>query len=325
MRRNTMNLIRFVMSHTKPPQNFGQVTNVSAASAAKTRKLAPVASVSSKAHRPSPSQRNKVHKNVAKKGSHKFMSGLQWRGNIRPIRHHLQYGAFVAAISKLRTPLGDLVKAGTDEKTRSACLPNEVIAFNALRDAARSFLGQQEFHTDLVWAFSTTGSSATNLAVVSTLDPNNSAEIASFVALFDEMKMVGGLSDWSYAGTTVANSGNDAVVYYDPVNSAVPTSVSSALTADQHQGPIGLAPIPGTNGSIITTSRTGHLRFAFRMPSGPQGTDFASSSNATGQWIDVSATSPNWGYVKYYLNSSASNVLTVHGYLRVHMLFRCRQ
>lgn len=262
---------------------------------------------------------------MAKSESHKFVSGLKWRGNIRSIRHHLQFGAFSAAISKLRTPVSDLVRAGSDEKTRSACLPNEVVAFNALRDAARSFLGQQEFHTDLVWAFSTTGSSATNIALVSTLDPNNSAEIASFVALFDEMKMVGGLSDWTYSGTQVLTAGNDAVVYYDPVNSSAPTSVSGGLTADQHQGPIGLAPIPGTNGAIVTFSKTGHLRFPFRMPSGPQGTDFASSSNATGQWIDVSATSPNWGYVKYYLNSSASNVLTVHGYLRVHMLFRCRQ
>lgn len=242
------------------------------------------------------------------------------------LREHPEFRKFTEAMRQFRTPLADLVKSSSDEKTRSACLPNEVVAFNALRSAARSLLGTDEFRTHLCWGFSVASSTSASNAYASTLDPNLSAEASSFQALFDEMKMVSGRTDWAYSSTVVPNAGQDAIIYYDPVSSAVPTSVVSGMVASQKEGPYSIMPIPGGNGAgPITMNGTGHFAFHFRMPKGPQGTDFASSSNCTGQWIDVNATSPNWGYVKIFANGNSTAVTVVHGYLTVAMLYRCRQ
>lgn len=262
-----------------------------------------------------------------KKDSHKGQKKMKLS---RKLRTHPHFTQFAAALRNLRTNPMILKRASLDEKFRSELTDESFLKdyslYKMLRETARGLLGHHEYDTWIAIAQSqTTSGVATANAPVFPTDPTASAEFGSFATLFDEMKMVAVKMFWRFSASVVLNNGTDIGHFYDPIDATAVAALTSVLTAEQHQGPIGIAPIPGANGSApVCVNRTGHFEKVYKQPAEPQLNQVVSTCY-TGQWADCNLANPNWGYVKFFAAGVAAGTTTISLHLLYSMKFRCRQ
>jgi len=176
---------------------------------------------------------------------------------------------------------------------------------------------------------STAGSSyATTIG----MNPNLSSEWSSWTATYDEAKIIGADLYWSPAQTFNKQAPADATAImglcYDPLNSGSLTTVATAAVHSQAQlfnlqtlnmyQPSSQIAYPSNQ--VGNRYGVGFVHFPIKCPKGAS----SSTNNAnvrTGQWFSTQDTSTTSGYIKFFIENSATDISYTVQYM---LLFRVR-
>ncbi len=216
----------------------------------------------------------------------------------------------------------DTIVSGLDVKSSDS---KSLQPLRLLRQPARSagsrLKGIGTLKTWLWYSTSATSSTTTAQAPVFRLRPSDSSEFADLANIFDELRVVRAKAHFAVSGSAASNFW-DVAMAYDPVNAGVYSSVTACLSAQHHVGPLRA---PGGNSSPGSYTPSGLWIFPeFQLPKGPQGTDFVSSSVATGQWQDTGVTAVDYGYFKGYVTAPSGGTSTCTIYIGLLCELRCR-
>jgi len=200
----------------------------------------------------------------------------------------------------------------------------------ANRSGGKGKTGLTHLRTRLVISGSVASAANTALTGVINIDPSGSSEWASFQALFDEVKVRGGVMHFHCATAGGSPSDIDCAIAYDPLNGGAYGSVAAVLVADQHLLFRGTVPALTT---IIESpqpyNKTGFWSFKFKCPNGASKIASATAADVevcTGEWADTNnSATPKYGFIKSYGSSGgASVVFALYYYIVLDVEFRSR-
>jgi len=190
--------------------------------------------------------------------------------------------------------------------------------------------GLTHLRTRLVISGSVQSAANTALTSVINIDPSGSSEWANFQAIFDEVKVRGGVMHFHCATAGGSPSDADFAIAYDPMNAGVYGNIAAVLVADQHMLLRGTVPALTTIiESPAPQTKTGFWTFKFKCPKGAS--KVASNTAAdvevcTGEWADTNnSVTPKYGFIKPYTPAAgASIVFAIYYYIILDTEFRSR-
>jgi len=195
-----------------------------------------------------------------------------------------------------------------------------------LKTVFREAYKTKPFHIKLWYTAATASSTNTAITTVLTIDPNNSAELASLTALFDIMICDGADIHTAVYSTSptipVTATWGDA---YDPNNNSTFSSVVGLLPSAYHIGPIRTIGIAASS-SPQSVTHTGFFNWSVKIPEEPTlSSTGAANGIYTGDWTDCSNNPAVYGYLKPYVGAGGSSVvLQIERYIGLHMRFKMR-
>jgi len=198
-----------------------------------------------------------------------------------------------------------------------------------------------KFKTKLCWGGTAASGSNAVLATVVNLDPSLSAEYSSFQALYDEVKVTGGVIHFTAWGAKSTFSTDNVYplhggVAYDPVDPTAYSSLVTLLVASNKFGPFSTMGVyananNATSNSLawlggpLSQTKTGFHVFHFVCPPSQDRVP-DSAGVVTGNWAQTytSNPTPKWGFLKFLIDAAASTVSNMEYYVILDVEFRTR-
>ncbi len=184
--------------------------------------------------------------------------------------------------------------------------------------------------TKLAWSATISSSANTILNSAISIDLLQSSEFASWSALYDLVKCVGGTIFWSVDSTGGTPTDTFAILTYDPDDPSSYNATKDAMIAAQNTGPMRVAISSSTSlTSPQPVDKRGMWTFRWKCPPMPQKiSDNSSSSlsNNTGMWTSTNIGSViKYGYIKPVVEAAGTSVVTsLHYFILVDVEFKSR-
>lgn len=228
-------------------------------------------------------------------------------------------------------------KSFLDVKTGKSCSSDDgqILALQqqltAMRSAARSAIGMSKIRTVLYSGGAGNGAANTAIAASIPIVPSAAAEWASYITLYDEVrvtKVVVHLLFGFTAAATASIPGGGAVfcaVGYDSTYNSTPTSVAEVMESSQHKL---MSALVALNGTVCPP---GAHKFDIHIPSGPVANASAVTggtgiiANFPGQWMAVGDQADSVGYFRVYVEAGGPSCVMGYRLLtEYHCEFRER-
>ncbi len=207
--------------------------------------------------------------------------------------------------------------------------------FSLMRQSARAMFGNRpiRFLTPTTFIITTTVTSGVTQTVdvgsagTGQILPSGMAEWSSLSALFDEVKVHGGVVDFIYDNPVGPTTNSKTVlmrpvIAFDPSDSTVLSSTTAGMEMAQHK----TLPIQAASAALgSNTAVYGgiHHKFAFRVP--PQPVVNNNGAFVGDAWQAVNGTPTAVGAIKFYhVGSVITAINTGAGHILLDVSFRCK-
>lgn len=156
-----------------------------------------------------------------------------------------------------------------DEKGTPPVHPSTLFSGRKMGSGKGSVKGRvTSVRTRLALSGSVSSAAAGALSTVINVDPSGSSEWSSFQALYDEVKVHGGVLHWHVGSTGGTPTDSDFAIAYDPTNGGAYTGVAGVLVADQHMLTRAVTQNSATLVGPNTNTRTGFGVSGLNVPKG---------------------------------------------------------
>lgn len=183
-----------------------------------------------------------------------------------------------------------------------------------------------------LWVYATqTGAAGAAIASTVNCTPANFSDWASYAAVYDEVRVLGGTMHSRFLMSAGTSPGSAAAVCFDPADGVAPASVPQTLDYAQHGGPYAIpscvAAAPTTVQSPAPVTRTGFHVFKFRLSRDKRSVrNTAQATWIFGDWGATVDAGDIAGFVKtYILGVGGSSTITFDYYLGLDCEFRSRR
>lgn len=214
----------------------------------------------------------------------------------------------------------------TDQDEKGVPKPSSLL-LGALLKSQMGRVGARlrPLRTKIAFAISQVSAAGAALAFSVPVSPQSSAEFSSFLSLFDEVKVFGGVANFAVTsgsgGTSVLQRG---VIVLDPTTQTPLTSVEDGAVFSKHQ----LFNLPGVGlGVVAPTALSSHGMWSWQWET-PAGVALASANSSVmgNQYASTADTVDSWGFLKFFLSAGGGTALTtVQGTIVLDVGFRSRQ
>jgi len=180
------------------------------------------------------------------------------------------------------------------------------------------------FVRTMLWYNITAIQSSGSSPLVSYIDVsvgNNLEVIGEWAALYDEVKVHGGIVKIQHKVGSFPNQPCNAVCVYDPLDNQPLAALTDGLEHSQHM----LWAVPGAATAPLMQTRDGLITFRFEVH--PVSGVEVNTNAAPGQWHDLkqlSSSGTSDGWLKFYAESSGTNNHVVQVVFGLDVTFRSR-
>jgi len=186
--------------------------------------------------------------------------------------------------------------------------------------------------TSIWYDAAASGTAAAALVNSTSLRPDQCNDWASFISLYDEVKVEKFTAHCRVFSTVQATTGADPLwaMNYDPTDGTNPASIVDVCSSSQHYGPVvvcgtGLATTNNQRDAFeCLSTRTGFHTFKFVVPRGT-----VRSTTTAGlfgrEWSATVDTADNYGFIKTYAEAMGTGgVVAFRHLIQFHVHFRSR-